>query len=247
LATRFSPLELKLIDQFPHQIIATDEVGRGPLSGPVVIGAIRVEVEQREALSSLLKFLRSQGITDSKLMTPERRRLVLAKLGVPESLPFRRPGTLELKGIKVSFVTWEMDHAVIDQENILAASLRGMKEAALFLAEEKFLSTTVLIDGKLKLRWGNLSAPWNEIPLIKGDSRSLLIGLASIIAKEKRDAHMKEMHELYPQYGFAAHFGYPTKAHRLAIQTHGPSPIHRKSFKGVREFVGAQAGAGALT
>lgn len=231
-------LELKFLPEFPCEIIATDEVGRGPLCGPVVIGAVRVRVESKDDLRALLRFLKPRGITDSKLLSQEKRKLVLTKLGI-DDLPFRQRGVLELKGVKLSFVTWEMDHTVIDEENILAASLRGMKEAAQFLSDAQNLSTTVFIDGHLKLRWGSETSPWTEVPLVKGDSRSLLIGLASIIAKEKRDHHMRQMHELYPQYGLNTHFGYPTAAHRRAIELHGPSPIHRKSFKGVREFVGA--------
>ena len=233
-------LELKFIPEFPCEIIATDEVGRGPLSGPVVIGAVRLRIENADALRALLKFLRPKGIKDSKLLSAEDRKKVLTKLGV-ESLPFRKKGGLLLKGVAIHYVTWDMDHQVIDEENILAASLRGMKEAAMFLSQPENLPVHVLIDGHMKLRWGNTTSPWNEIPLVKGDSRSLLIGLASIIAKEKRDEYMREMHELYPHYGFNSHFGYPTAAHRSAIKKFGPSPIHRKSFKGVREFVGAPA------
>jgi ribonuclease HII len=231
-------LELKLISEFPQEIIATDEVGRGPLSGPVVVGAVRILVQDAEALKTLLKFLKLRGIKDSKKLNPDDRLKVLKKLGVNE-LTFRVRNVLNMKGVDVSYVTWEMDHEVIDQENILAASLRGMREAAEFLSEAKKGTTTVLIDGHMKLRWGKKKSPWNEIPIIKGDSKSLLIGLASIIAKEKRDAYMRDMHELYPQYGFNSHFGYPTKTHREAIKEHGPCLIHRKSFKGVKEFVRA--------
>lgn len=233
-----SMLELKLIPEFPQEIIATDEVGRGPLSGPVVVGAVRIYVQDQESLKALLKFLKLRGIKDSKKLNPEDRLKVLKKLGINE-LTFRVRNILELKGVEVSYVTWEMDHEVIDQENILGASLRGMREASEFLSNAKKGETTVLIDGHMKLRWGKKKSPWNELPIIKGDSKSLLIGLASIIAKEKRDAHMRDMHELYPQYGFASHFGYPTKTHREAIKVHGPCLIHRKTFKGVREFVGA--------
>lgn len=229
-------LELKLIPEFPQEIIATDEVGRGPLSGPVVIGAVRILIENQESLKVLLKFLKARGIKDSKKILADDRLKILKKLGI-EDLPFREKQTLNLKGIDVSYVTWEMDHEVIDQENILAASLRAMKEASQFLSTSKKKHTTVLIDGHMKLRWGNKVSPWNEIPIIKGDSKSVLIGLASIIAKEKRDGYMKAMHELYPQYGFNTHFGYPTKGHREAIKIHGPCLIHRKTFKGVKDFV----------
>lgn len=232
-------LELKHISEFPLEIIATDEVGRGPLSGPVVIGAVRLLVESPDALKALGKFLRAKGIRDSKKLTEDDRQKVLKKLGI-EDHGFRKAAEIELKGMKLSYVTWDMDHQKIDELNILAASLEGMKEASKNLSQAKNLSTTVFIDGHQKLRWGNGTSPWNEVPVIKGDAKSVLIGLASIIAKEKRDAFMKEMHELYPQYGFDSHFGYPTKQHREAIETFGPSPIHRKTFKGVKEFVGVQ-------
>lgn len=229
-------LELKLIPDFPQEIIATDEVGRGPLGGPVVIGGVRLYVENADGLKSLLKCLRSKGIKDSKKLSAEERLLVLKKLGI-EDTPFREKRLIELKGVTLSYVTWEMNHAIIDEENILAASLRGMREASLHLSEVKRIQTTVLIDGHMKLRWGTKKSPWNEIPLVKGDSKSVLIGLASIIAKEKRDAFMRSMHELYPQYGFNTHFGYPTKDHRRAIQEFGPCDIHRKTFKGVKEYL----------
>lgn len=231
-------IELKLVSEFPQEIIATDEVGRGPLCGPVVIGAVRIQIENPEALKNLLKFLRPKGIKDSKKLTQDDRIKILKKLGI-EDLSFRKNQTVKLKDIDVSFVTWDICHESIDRENILAASLRGMQEAALCLSEGKNKKTTVLIDGHMKLRWGKKTTPWNEIPIVKGDAKSLLIGLASIIAKVKRDEHMKDMHELYPQYGLGRHFGYPTKEHREAIKVHGPSPIHRKSFKGVKEFLRA--------
>lgn len=231
-------IELKLIPSFPHEIIATDEVGRGPLGGPVVVSAVRVSITDKDSLKSLLKFLKPIGVADSKKLSPDARKQILNKLGV-HNLPFRTTGFIELAGLQLTFVTWDMDHNVIDTENILAASLRGMKEACLHLSEEKKKATTVLIDGNKKLRWDTGISPWNEVPIIQGDSKSLLIGLASIIAKEKRDVYMRDMHELYPQYGFASHFGYPTKEHRSAIEEFGPCPIHRKTFKGVKEFLRA--------
>lgn len=230
-------IELKLIEEYPHEVIAVDEVGRGPLSGPVVIGAIRLEVSDKEQFRSFLKFLRQKGIKDSKLINPDQRKEILLKLQVHQA-DFRQPCQLNLKTFSIDYVTWEMDHEVIDRENILAASLRGMKEASLYLSKKKNIKTTVLIDGNQKFRWDKTTSPFNELPIIKGDSLSVLIGLASIIAKEKRDIYMKEMHELYPQYGFKNHFGYPTKEHREAIKLFGPSPIHRKTFKGVREYTG---------
>src|SRR5688500_5381427 len=109
-------LELKLIQEFPLEIIATDEVGRGPLGGPVVIGSVRALVENKEALTTLLKFLRLRKVKDSKKLISEDRLKILKKLGVID-LPFRQKGTLNLKGIEISYITWDMDHEVIDREN----------------------------------------------------------------------------------------------------------------------------------
>jgi ribonuclease HII len=228
-------IELKFIPSFPQEILATDEVGRGPLGGPVVVSAVKVIVWDKISLKEICNFLRPIGVTDSKKLTPDSRRQILNKLGI-HNLSFRTTGMIEVAGLELSYVTWDMDHNIIDSENILAASLRGMKEACLHLSEQKKIPTTVLIDGHKNLRWDSVS-PWNEVPIIQGDSKSVLIGLASMIAKEKRDIYMRDMHDLYPQYGFASHFGYPTKEHRQAIEQYGPCPIHRKTFKGVKEFL----------
>lgn len=229
-------IELKLISEFPQEIIAIDEVGRSPLSGPVVIGAVRIEVESLEALGTLVRSLRRIGVKDSKVVTHENRVELLEKLKVPH-LNYREKGSFIWKGIELQFVTWEMDHQVIDTENIFQASMRGMKEAGEFLSVGDKTRTTLLLDGQSKLRWKGVPHPWREIPIVKGDAKSPLIGLAAIIAKEKRDTFMKEMHEKFPHYGFDTNFGYPTPFHRQAIEIHGPCPIHRKSFSKVKEFI----------
>ena len=121
--------ELKLISQFPQKIIATDEVGRGPLGGPVVAGAAGVYVEDVLEFKNLLKFLKSLGVGDSKKIKPHERDKILKNLGITD-LCFRKTGIFSYKGTHLFFTTWEMDQGVIDQENILAASLRGMREAS---------------------------------------------------------------------------------------------------------------------
>ena len=228
--------DTKQISHYPIEIIATDEVGRGPLSGPVVIGAIRIFIENEKSLKSFLRTLRPLGVTDSKKLTAKQRHEILHSLGITD-LHFRMKKSFFVKGLNVEYVIWEMNHEIIDQENILAASLRGMKEACLELSTFKNENTLVLIDGNKSFRWTEERPHWIERPIIQGDSKSLLIALASIIAKEKRDHFMGEMHALYPLYGFDSHSGYPTKKHLEAIKSFGPSPIHRKTFKGVKEFV----------
>lgn len=228
-------IELKHVLTFPQEIIALDEVGRSPLSGPVVIGAVRVLVHNAESLKSLIRWLKRKGVKDSKLLTPETRQKVLSDLNIPLAA-FREKKEIIHKQFTISFLTWEMDHLIIEQENILQASLRGMKEAAQSLSEFDKAHTTLLIDGQMKLKWEG-EAPWREIPIIKGDVKSALIGLAAIIAKERRDHFMREMHQLYPNYGFDTNVGYPTPKHRQAIAEHGPCPIHRKTFAKVKEFI----------
>ena len=223
-------IELKLIKNFPKEIIAIDEVGRSPLCGPVVIGGVRVHVENYETLITLLRSLRRNGVKDSKLLPSQNRQKLLDKFQI-QNRDFRSKGEFIWKNCSISYVTWEMDHEVIDRENIFQASMRGMKEATEFLSEFKNESSIILIDGQSRLRWPEGPPTWEEIPIVKGDVKSSLIGLAAIIAKEKRDSWMKLMHIKYPWYGLDTNFGYPTKFHREAIGKHGPSPIHRKSFK----------------
>jgi len=119
--------------------------------------------------------------------------------------------------------------AEIDEINILQASLLAMKRAieALSLRPQE-----VLVDG--------LYCPDSGIAsraIVKGDSSVAAISAASILAKTARDDAMLLLHESYPQYGFAAHKGYPTAAHLAALKLHGISPEHRKSFRPVRELL----------
>lgn len=158
-------IELKLIKNFPHEIIAVDEVGRSPLSGPVVIGALRVVVPDYDSLITLLRSLRRCGVKDSKLLPAANRQALLQKFKI-NNLPYRDKGSFHWKGLELSFVTWEMSHEIIDSENIFQAAMRGMKEAALCLQSGDRSQTTVLIDGHVKLRWTEGTCPWNEISII---------------------------------------------------------------------------------
>ena len=121
--------------------------------------------------------------------------------------------------------------AEIDRLNILQASLVAMKKAMEALP---VLPDFLLVDGKFPVP---VAVP--QQPLIKGDSRSASVAAASIVAKVTRDGMMDEYHAQYPHYNFRKHKGYPTAEHRRAIGEHGPCPIHRRSFRGVREFIDA--------
>lgn len=230
-------IELKLIQNYPRQIMACDEVGRGPLSGPVVAGVVSVMVDSKLQLKKVLTYLRDLGIDDSKALSEKERLYLLDRLGLLET-SFREKKQIKIKGVEIELLSWDLDQDVIDKENILWASLRAMKEGAQFLSKANQVKPLVLIDGNKNFKWDSESL-FEEVPIVKGDSVSKLIGLASIVAKHTRDEHMKRMHLLYPEYGFDKHAGYPTATHRKAIEIHGPSPIHRKTFKGVKEFLRA--------
>jgi ribonuclease HII len=127
-------------------------------------------------------------------------------------------------------VSWAVVEAdVIDRINILQASLLAMLTAVKGLAATPGL---ILVDGNQKTAW---TGP--QMTIVKGDSKSLSIAAASVIAKVTRDRIMRSHALTYPEYGFDGHKGYGSKSHREAIKTHGPCPIHRMTFRGVKEYV----------
>jgi ribonuclease HII len=153
------------------------------------------------------------GVNDSKKLT-ERQREKLYPIIMAEALAV---------GIGLC------DHKEIDRLNILRASLEAMRRA---VAALPVAADFLLVDGSFTVP---LEIPQQAV--IKGDSLSLSIAAASIIAKVTRDRLMVEFDLLYPGYGFAGHKGYPSASHRAAIACLGPCPIHRSSFRGVKEFV----------
>lgn len=118
---------------------------------------------------------------------------------------------------------------VIERINILQASLTAMKQAIENCDRPPDL---LLIDGNQKV-----DHPANQWTLVGGDGKSLSIAAASVLAKVTRDRIMQECHQDYPQYEFDRHKGYPTKRHREKIRQFGPCPLHRKTFRGVKEFL----------
>jgi ribonuclease HII len=131
----------------------------------------------------------------------------------------------EIRANAVAFAIGQVEAEEIDEINILQATKKAMR-----LAIEKLAPNAdfLLIDA-LQLKEINLP----QKAIIKGDAISASIAAASILAKTYRDNLMKEFHEIYPEYGFAKHVGYGTKAHFEAIKQHGACPLHRKSFRGV--------------
>ena len=184
-----------------HLVAGVDEVGRGPLAGDVVAAAV------------ILAESPPEGVTDSKMLTPERREAVAER-------------------IRHEAVSWALGRATvaeIDELNILQASLLAMRRAVEALPIQPSL---VLVDGNRLPKW-----PYEARAIVKGDLTEPSIGAASILAKVQRDADMLALHEHYPAYGFDRHKGYPTKAHLAALETAGISPVHRRSFGPVRRLL----------
>jgi len=135
----------------------------------------------------------------------------------------------KIQEISVAFGLAVVDQKVIDKINILQAARLAMKQAVETL---KITPGLLLIDGNQKI-----DSTLNQWAIVKGDSRSLSIAAASVLAKVTRDRIMDGYHKLYPQYEFNRHKGYGTRLHRNLIQEHGPCPIHRSTFKGVSEYI----------
>jgi len=207
-------------------IAATDEVGRGPLAGPVVATSVCYAGDFKKIKKLILK-LEATGVTDSKKLTDKKRRLILENLNIDYTQSF---GDIEIEGCRLQFSTVEKCNRYIEDHNILKSSLDAMKEAVLSF---KLEDGVVLIDGNKTFSYSSADI----FPIVKGDSKSVLIGLSSIIAKIYRDDLMQEFSKQYPHYGFEKNAGYPTAAHRLVIEEYGITPIHRKTFKGVKEYV----------
>ncbi len=194
--------EKRASQQGYNNVAGIDEAGRGALAGPVVSAAV-----------ILTKGIQITGINDSKKLAPSKREF-LYDLIMEKSL-----------GVSVGVA----EHFLVDDINVLQATLISMKDAVLgLLTPPDYL----LVDG-------NCSIPVNipQKAIIKGDSSSLSIAAASIIAKVTRDRLMAEYDEIYPGYGFADHKGYGCASHLCAIAEMGPCCIHRKTFRGVREHV----------
>ena len=176
-------------------ICGIDEVGRGPLAGPVVAGAV-----------ILPKDCDILYINDSKKLTAAKRE-ELAAIIMEKAI-----------SAKTALVTSEY----IDEVNILQATYEAMRKAIKSLdpSPDLLLNDAVNIPG----------VDIKQVPIIKGDAKSISIGAASIIAKVTRDAMMVEYDKIYPEYDFASNKGYGSAKHIEALKKYGPCPIHRKTF-----------------
>lgn len=191
-------------------VVGVDEAGRGPLAGPVYAAAVVLDLEcGDDAWFELLD--------DSKKLSPTARE----------------EAAKEITQRAVAWAVASRDAAVIDEVNILQATLRAMEEAIDAVADRLASPPErVFIDGNQRVL-----TPYPQQTLIKGDGRSYHIAAASILAKTARDRMMVQAHERWPEYAFDSNKGYGTVAHRNAIARWGPCSLHRASFGGVREHL----------
>lgn len=186
--------------------IGIDEVGRGPLAGPVAVGITIVPA----SLDITALF---QGLTDSKKMTESSRARVAGEAENARADGVLQFGVFSLSAERVD--SWGIERAL---QHCIE---RGLAELAPNPAE-----THIYLDGRLK-------APkeYRQETVIRGDALIPAISLASVVAKVARDRYMSEtLHPKLPEYGFDAHKGYGTASHIAAIKEYGPSPEHRKTF-----------------
>lgn len=185
-------------------VAGVDEVGMGPLAGPVVAAAVVFPaVDTPHAFPSSFP----QGVRDSKTLTAKAR----ARL------------EQEIRQTALAVGIGVIEVAEIDCINIYQAGLKAMRLA---LEQLPVTPEYVLLDGRsLK------DLPCPHASFVKGDRDVYSIAAASIVAKVYRDRLMMSLDALYPEYGFARHMGYGTAAHRAALRRFGPCPIHRRSFR----------------
>ncbi|MFH1822145.1 MAG: ribonuclease HII [Patescibacteria group bacterium] len=187
---------------------AIDEAGRGPLAGPVVAACVLISD------GCMMKNKELKNIKDSKKLTAKKREELYDVI------------LEEFNEVGIGIC----DQQTIDKINILQASFLAMKKAISSLKERPDF---IILDGGFPIP--NFSLKQKNI--IKGDAKVFSIAAASIIAKVTRDRIMNEMHEKYPQYGFKEHKGYGTRQHFECLRMYGPCPIHRLSFKPVKNIL----------
>lgn len=188
------------------RVAGTDEVGRGCLAGPVVAAA--VILPWRSDAYDLNRHPWLSVVTDSKKLKAETREALAPRIRAWALASSVRMASVE----------------EIERLNILKASFLAMQRCVSALGSVD----TVLVDGSYVPKPNPFGAP--TIPIVKGDSRSLSIACASILAKVWRDQLMTELSTIHPHYGFEDHKGYATPTHRAALSTRGPSSLHRLSF-----------------
>lgn len=189
-------------------IVGVDEAGRGPLAGPVVAGAV------------VLCKPRPAGLDDSKKLSKPRRAELEAAI--------KR---------RCRWAVGVVDVAEIDRLNIFGATMLAMTRAVLSLCEQLGEEPAqVLVDGNLTPHRRVAEWRWQARAIVGGDALEPCISAASIIAKEHRDRMMRDLAQLHPHYGWERNAGYGTAEHLAALNLHGPTPHHRRSFAPVAQL-----------
>ena len=197
---KLKEIDKEFFDMGMQYICGIDEAGRGPLAGPVVVGAVVMKPDSK-----------LEWVNDSKKVTEKRREILYDRI-IEESLAWG-----------VGIVSWDE----IDDLNILNATKKGLTIALKQVVDKlQTKPDIVLVDALREI--DTLGIPYQSI--IKGDATCYSIACSSIIAKVTRDRIMREYDDAFPEYGFAKHKGYGTKEHIEAIKKYGPCLIHRKSF-----------------
>ncbi len=193
-------------------IVGIDEVGRGPIAGPVAVGTFCIF--DKSFMTKVRRF--TLPLRDSKQLSKQQREKWFEQI---ES--WQNEGAC-------AFSVCMINAQEIDRKGIS----HSIKKALLTTLQDLEIENTdmIFLDGSLHAP----SSFENQKTIIKGDETISVISLASIVAKVTRDRHMAKIAKRYPKYGFEQHVGYGTEAHYLAIKKHGVTPLHRKSFlKGV--------------
>ncbi len=187
-------------------VAGVDEAGRGALAGPVAAAAVMLPLDNPGALARL------RDVNDSKQLSAARREALftqITQVALAYSVALEPADAIDALGILVA------------TKRAMATAVTQLRPAAQYL----------LIDGPIRLTAVRLP----QQAIIRGDSLSLSIAAASILAKVSRDRFMVELDALYPDYGFARHKGYGTAVHLAALQKFGPTPQHRHSFTPLRQ------------
>lgn len=190
--------------------IGVDEAGRGPLAGPVVAAAV------------VLCKPRPSGLDDSKKLSAARRATLEATI--------KR---------RCRWAVGVVEPDEIDRLNIFGATMLAMSLAVAALCEQLAADegvAEVLVDGNLTPHGRRKEWCWPARAIVGGDAIEPCISAASIIAKEHRDRIMREAALIHPQYGWERNAGYGTPEHLAALRTHGPTPLHRRSFAPVAQL-----------
>ncbi len=203
--------KFEIENQYGHMVCGVDEAGRGPWAGPVVAGSV-VFLSQ-DIDENILNML-----DDSKKLSAKKRQAAFNELY-----------KLKDEG-KVVIGIGEASAQEIDEVNILNATFVAMNRA---VENMGIVPSFAIVDGNQKPK--NLCCDCK--PIVKGDSKSFSISAASIVAKVYRDKKMSEYAIKYPQYGFENHAGYGVKKHIEALNQFGITPIHRKSYKPIKEYI----------